>query len=117
MKIWYVRNIMVVAYLEKIRNKYIEEKVNISTQLNECISRKKENNEFMRLLEKNNDLNFEVFTPRTVNSFNKTKINELIEEQKIIEQNIDKLKDELNYIEKEINEVSEVISIAKEKMM
>ena len=62
----------------------------------------------------NDDPNFESFTPRPVNSFNKTKIIELKEEQKVIEQDLIELKEKVSAIEKEIEEVTEVIRVAKE---
>jgi len=107
---------MVVAYLEKIKDGFIEEKVDIQSKLTDALIIKKENIEFIKLLEQNNDTNFEVFTPRTVNSFHKKKIEELKEEQKNIEEFINELKVKLENIDKEIEEVSLVISIAKEKL-
>ncbi|MBQ6844053.1 MAG: hypothetical protein IJO60_05385 [Agathobacter sp.] len=107
---------MVVAYLEKIKDGFIEEKVDIQSKLTDALIIKKENIEFIKLLEQNNDSNFEVFTPRTVNSFHKKKIEELKEEQKNIENFINELKVKLENIDKEIEEVSLVISIAKEKL-
>lgn len=107
---------MVVTYLEKIRDKYLEERIDISAKLNETLVLQKENVEFIKLLEQNNDSNFEAFTPRTINSFNKTKIVELKEEQKVLENNISNLKLNLEMVEKEIEEVSLVIKEAKEKL-
>ena len=46
--------------------------------------------------------------------FNKKKIVELNEEQKIIEQRIEELKAKISNVEKEIEEVTEVIRVAKE---
>lgn len=107
---------MVVAYLEKIKDGFIEEKVDIQSKLTDALIIKKENIEFIKLLEQNNDTNFEVFTPRTVNSFHKKKIEELKEEQKNIEEFINELKEKLENIDKNIEEVSSVISVAKEKL-
>ena len=107
---------MVVIYLKKIRDKYLEERIDISVKLNEALVLQKENVEFIKLLEQNNDSNFEAFTPRTINSFNKTKIVELKEEQKVLENNISNLKSDLEMVEKEIEEVSLVIKEAKEKL-
>lgn len=108
---------MVVAYLEKIRDKFIEERIEINAKLTEFQITHKENVEFIKLLELNNDDNFEAFTPRTVNSFNKKKIGELKEEQKLLEVRIDDLKLDLENIEKEIVEVTAIIKVAKEKSM
>ena len=62
----------------------------------------------------NDDPTFESFSPRPINSFNKKKIVELNEEQKIIEQKILDLKEKIADVEKEIDEVTEVIRVAKE---
>lgn len=108
---------MVVTYLEKIRDKFMQEKIDINTRLTEYIILHKENIEFIKLLEMNNDDNFEAFTPRTVNTFNKKKIEELKMEQKNIEVCIDELKLCLEDLEKEIEEVTNVIKIAREKYL
>lgn len=108
---------MVVTYLEKIRDKFIEEKIEINEKLNQSLITHKENTEFIKLLELNNDDNFEAFTPRTINSFNKRKIGELKDEQKVLENTIDEIKQRLQNIEKEIEEVNQVIKVAKEKLI
>ena len=105
---------MVINYLEKIREKFQCELIEVKLLLNKKLSEQRENIEIIKLLEVNDDPSFEAFTPRPVNSFNKTKIAELKEEQKILEQNITELKDKVNEIEKEIEEVTEVIRVAKE---
>ena len=105
---------MVVNYLEKIREKFQNELIETKIVLNKKISSERENIEIIKLLEQNEDPNFESFTPRPVNSFNKTKIAELKEEQKVLFQEITELKDKVNSIEKEIEEVTEVIRVAKE---
>ena len=107
---------MIFAYLEKIRDKYIEEKINIESKITEAIISRKENVEFIKLLEENNDDNFEVFTPRTVNNFHKKKIEELKNEQKEIEYKINQLQDSLHNIENELEEVNSVIKDAKERL-
>ena len=105
---------MVVNYLEKIREKFQNELMDLKSLLNELLSKQRENMEIIKLLELNNDSSFESFTPRPVNSFNKVKIAELGEEQKILEQKITELKDKVDYIERELAEVTEVIRVAKE---
>lgn len=105
---------MVVNYLEKIREKYQNELIELKISLNKALSEQRENTEIIKLLEVNNDPNFESFTPRPVNSFNKTKILELREEKKVIEQNIIDLELKVKSIEEDIAEVTEVIRVAKE---
>ena len=105
---------MVVNYLEKIREKFQNEAIELNLSLNKALSEQRENTEIIKLLESNDDPNFESFTPRPVNSFNKTKIIELKEEQKILEHRITDLKEKIASVENEIAEVTEVIKVAKE---
>ena len=105
---------MVVNYLEKIREKFQNELIDLNVLLNKALSEQRENIEIIKLLEANDDPNFESFTPRPVNSFNKTKIVELKEELKGLEERIKELKEKVNDVEAEIKEVTEVIKVAKE---
>lgn len=105
---------MVVNYLEKIRGKYQEELIELNSALSVALCEMRENVEIIKLLEANDDPNFESFTPRPVNSFNKMKIIELKDEQKVIEVKIEDLKDKISSVEAEISEVTEVIRVAKE---
>ena len=105
---------MVVNYLEKIRGKYQEELIELNSALSVAVCEMRENVEIIKLLEANDDPNFESFTPRPVNSFNKMKIIELKDEQKVIEVKIEDLKDKISSVEAEISEVTEVIRVAKE---
>ena len=105
---------MVINYLEKIREKYQNELIELNLTLRKTLSVQRENIEIIKLLEMNDDPTFESFSPRPINSFNKKKIVELNEEQKIIEQKIFDLKEKIADVEKEIDEVTEVIRVAKE---
>ena len=105
---------MVVNYLEKIREKYQNELIDLNLSLNKVLTEQRENMEIIKLLEKNEDPYFESFTPRPVNSFNKTKILELKEELKVLEITISDLKEKIDSVEKELLEVTEVIKVAKE---
>lgn len=105
---------MVVNYLEKIREKFQRELIEVNLLLNKALSEQRENVEIIKLLEVNDDPNYESFTPHPVNSFNKTKIAELKEEQKVLEVKIADLKNQVSTLEGEIEEVTEVIKVAKE---
>ena len=105
---------MVVSYLEKIREKYQKEVIELNLLLNKALCEQRENVEIIKLLEENNDSSFESFTPRPVNSFNKNKISELHEEQKVLETRIIELNEQIALINEEIDEVNEVIKVAKE---
>ena len=105
---------MVVKYLEKIRDKFQSELIELNMSLNKSHSTKRENTEIIKLLEVNDDPYFEAFSPRPVNSFNKTKITELREEQKLLEVEISELESKIKEKQTEIDEVNEVIKVAKE---
>ena len=105
---------MVVSYLEKIRDKFIEERVNYNTQLTLLLNEKKENTEIIKLLEINDDPNFEAFTPRQVNSFNKTKVMELKERQTVLDKEVEIYKENILQIDSEIEEITIVIKAAKD---
>ncbi len=104
---------MVVEYLEKIRDNFIQEEVQVRSLLNNVLNEKKENIEIIKVLEVNNDPNFESFTPRQVNSFNKSKIVELQKNQKELDIKISKYEEMLVSISKNIDEVTEVIKEAR----
>lgn len=105
---------MVVEYLEKIRDKYNEERIELSRCLNDILKLHKENYEFIKVLQVNEDTNFESFTPREVNSFNKKKILELKENQKYLENKMEEISSDLQKIDEELEEIRNVIKIAKE---
>lgn len=105
---------MVVEYLEKIRDKYNEERIELSRYLNDILKLHKENYEFIKVLQVNEDTNFESFTPREVNSFNKKKILELKENQKYLENKMEEISSDLQKIDEELEEIRNVIKIAKE---
>ena len=107
---------MVIAYLEKIRERFIEEQVDVQAKLTEKLILQKENIQFIKLLEENTDSNFEAFTPRTVNSFHKRKIEELKIELKTIEIDINELELSLQNIENELEEINIVLKDTKEKL-
>lgn len=107
---------MVISYLEKLQSEYMQEKFNAEKELSDLQIHLRENIEFIKLLEETNDPNYESFTPREVNSKNKTKILELREEQKKIQQSIDKQKGCLAECTQKLEELMSVIGEAKKSM-
>lgn len=107
---------MVKAYLEKIREQFLEQKIETSNRMTELSNRYKENIEFIKLLEETNDPNFESFTPREVNGFNRTKIAELEEIQKSLTEELAQVRTELQQLDTDICELNSVIKIAKENI-
>ena len=107
---------MVVTYLEKIREQYQEKRIDANSRLIAVQNEYKENTEFIKLLEVNNDPTFESFTPRQVNGFNKTKIGELEARQKQLTNIMSDIRGEISSIDSEIYELNSVIKVAKEKL-
>ncbi len=108
---------MIVSYLEKIREQYHEKRLDALSRLNAVQNEYKENIEFIKLLESNSDPNFESFTPRQVNGFNKNKIQELETRQKELTELVAEVRNEISSIDNEIYEISSVIKVAKEKQL
>jgi len=105
---------MVVSYLEKLREEYQEEHINISTKLSIANNELRETVEILKVLELNIDRNFEAFTPRQVDGFNKRKIEELKVEQTNIEEKISMLQTKLMILDDKLTELNKVIKVAKE---
>lgn len=102
---------MVKEYLEKIRDEFYETKYSLSEKLTAAENHYKENIRIIQMLEDTNDENFEAFTPREVNSYNKNKIKELKEEQNLVEPQIKVLHKQLSDIDCKIDEINSVIKV------
>lgn len=100
---------MVKSYLKNLREDFLKEKIDISNRLDNLSNQYKENSLHIKLLEETEDPNFESFTPREVNRFNKRKLAELNEEQILLQEEIDSYKDMLSKSNDKISEVSTII--------
>lgn len=105
---------MIVEYLEKTKEDFVNQKDSLLSELNEYENRYKENIKMIQLLEEKMDTSYESFTPREVNSYNKDKIKELSEEQKKIDVVIQEKRKDISDIEAKIDEISSVIKVASE---
>lgn len=105
---------MVKEYLEKIKNDFIEQSVCLKEEIQSCENKIKENIQFIKVLEDTNDPNYEAFTPREVNGFNRKKIAELQEEQKVLTDKVTELRNELGEYDYKIAEITSVIKVANE---
>ena len=103
---------MVIEYLQQIKDSYFEQKHALEKQLNLLEIQLKENTGMIKMLEETNDSCYELFTPRNVNSKNKAKINELMEEQKSINESIDNLK---NFIKEYSSKIEQLDQIVEEE--
>lgn len=101
--------IMVIEYLQQIKDSYFEQKHALEKQLNLLEIQLKENIGMIKMLEETNDSCYEIFTPRNVNSKNKAKINELMEEQKTINESIDNLKNSIKEYSSKIEQLDQIV--------
>lgn len=106
---------MVITYLDKLREKYLQEKLESEKELNRLQITARETEQFILLLEETNDPNYESFTPREVNSKNKKKITELREEQKEIQESIVQARTYYETCEKKLTELEQVLKEAKKE--
>ena len=100
---------MVIEYLQQIKDSYFEQKHALEKQLNLLEIQLKENTRMIKMLEETNDSCYELFTPRNVNSKNKAKINELMEEQKSINESIDNLKNSIKEYSSKIEQLDQIV--------
>ena len=101
--------IMVIEYLQQIKDSYFEQKHALEKQLNLLEIQLKENTGMIKMLEETNDSCYELFTPRNVNSKNKAKINELMEEQKTINESIENLKNSIKEYSSKIEQLDQIV--------
>jgi len=100
---------MVIEYLQQIKDFYFEQKHALEKQLNLLEIQLKENTGMIKMLEETNDSCYELFTPRNVNSKNKAKINELMEEQKSINESIENLKNSIKEYSSKIEQLDQIV--------
>ena len=100
---------MVIEYLQQIKDSYFEQKHALEKRLNLLEIQLKENTGMIKMLEETNDSCYELFTPRNVNSKNKAKINELMEEQKSINESIDNLKYSIKEYSSKIEQLDQIV--------
>lgn len=105
---------MVVDYLKKIRDGFLKQRVHLSEEIALCENQLKENIQFVQMLEESSDPNYEAFTPREVNSFNRRKIAELHKERESVAGRITELQIKVSELDYEIDEINSVIKVAKE---
>ena len=100
---------MIKAYLEKVQEQLYQNKLEINNRLNHFETLYKENVEMIRILEESNNLTFQEFTPRELNSFNSGKVLELKQSQKLLLVDIEETKIELKKAEEAIEENNQVM--------
>ena len=104
---------MVVEYLEQTKKQFIDKKQSLLDEISSLEIKSKENIRMIQMLEDTNDDNFESFSPREVSSYNKSKMVELSEEQKQIQQLLKDYRSEVLELNLKIDEVTSVIKVAQ----
>ena len=96
---------MVKEYLEKTRDEFYDSRQSLIEKLTTAENHYKENIKLIQMLEDSSDENYEAFTPREVNSYNKNKIREIKEEQNLIEPQLKTLHKQISDIDCKIVKV------------
>ena len=104
---------MVVEYLEQTKKQFIDKRESLLDEISSLEIKSKENIRMIQMLEDTNDDNFESFSPREVSSYNKSKMVELSEEQKQIQQLLKDYRSEVLELNLKIDEVASVIKVAQ----
>ena len=101
-------------YLLKIRDTFLEEKIELESEISSDKMLLQENMRFLAILEGSLDASFEAFSPRTLNQYQKDKVSELKMEQKDLIQAIEDHDSDIASVEQKITEIDKVISILSE---
>lgn len=104
---------MVVEYLEQTKKQFIDKRQSLLDEISSLEIKSKENIRMIQMLEDTNDDNFESFSPREVSSYTKSKMVELSEEQKQIQQLLQDYRSEVLEFNLKIDEVTSVIKVAQ----
>ena len=104
---------MVVEYLEQTKKQFIDKRQSLLDEISSLEIKSKENIRMIQMLEDTNDDNFESFSPREVSSYTKSKMVELSEEQKQIQQLLQNYRSEVLELNLKIDEVTSVIKVAQ----
>ena len=104
---------MVVEYLEQTKKQFIDKRESLLDEISSLEIKSKENIRMIQMLEDTNDDNFESFSPREVSSYTKSKMVELSEEQKQIQQLLQNYRSEVLELNLKIDEVTSVIKVAQ----
>lgn len=104
---------MVVEYLEQTKKQFIDKRQSLLDEISSLEIKSKENIRMIQMLEDTNDDNFESFSPREVSSYTKSKMVELSEEQKQIQQLLQDYRSEVLELNLKIDEVTSVIKVAQ----
>lgn len=101
---------MLKEYLYHKKNFYMEQREYLLKETKKFEMQLKENNKLIALMKEKNYSNYEEFSPRSVNVYQKNKIYELEEEKKVIFSKIEELNKKLASINEDLMEIMECIT-------
>lgn len=105
---------MILEYFNNMREDYLQQKMTLLNHIHACENQIKENEKMIHMMEESSDPNYEAFTPRRVNSFQKEKLDELKNTLKVSNDTLASLKAQLDELEGKILKLSEMIQFHKE---
>ena len=105
---------MILEYFNNMREDYLQQKMTLLNHIHACENQIKESEKMIHMMEESSDPNYEAFTPRRVNSFQKEKLDELKNTLKVSNDTLASLKAQLDELEGKIQKLSEMIQFHKE---
>lgn len=105
---------MILEYFNSMREDYLQQKMTLLNHIHACENQIKENEKMIHMMEESSDPNYEAFTPRRVNSFQKEKLDELKNTLKVSNDTLASLKAQLDELEGKIQKLSEMIQFHKD---
>lgn len=104
---------MIVEYLDKLYHELYEEKLNLEHDNHKKEILLKDNIKFVKALENSLDENYESFSPRKVDEESHIKIEQLLNEQRELEENIRNVKIKIIDLGVKISELENVLRVAR----
>lgn len=98
-----------IAFLKKLQEELNTEKINKNEDYELILSKIKENEKFIQLLQEESDSVFSDFTPRNVNHKNESKIEEINRILDNLKTEKDKTEAELNHIQNKLDEIQQIL--------
>jgi two-component system sensor histidine kinase DegS len=91
----------------------LDNKIELEKEINNIQVELKQNQEFLKIIESNEDSSFESFTPREINSNNKQKISSLNEDSSSLISALENAKQKLSIVDARMAELSDVLKVAR----
>lgn len=106
---------MIIEFLDKLYSELLEEKLELESKINRSTISLNENMRYIEKLKKEDDINFDVFSPRKQNVALRENIKSLEEKYDELSHDLEDLNDRLVHVNFRIDEVNLVIKTAKKQ--